>query len=197
MRETAPNAAGGGEPLRYPIATLYADYLRAGLGLALTAGPLLLLDLADGIALVLAALALLFAWFGVRTVLRQLSRVELSGNAIAVHGPFSRRVAWADLEHMKLAYYAPRRSRDQGWLQLTLRATDGGAIQVDSTLPEFDQVLDKASRAARDKALPLDAATCANLAALGFEAAGEGAPPVSSLAPDPAAAVRRRARARW
>ena len=183
--------------MRYPIATLYADYLRAGFGLALTAGPLLLLDLADGVALLLAALALLFAWFGVRTVLRQLSRVELSGNAVALRGPLSRRVVWADLERMKLAYYAPRRSRDQGWLQLTLRATGGGAIQLDSTLAGFDQVLDQASRAARAKALPLDAATHANLAALGFDAAGEGALPVSSPGRDRAAAVPRRSRARW
>jgi hypothetical protein len=183
--------------LRYPIATLYADYLRAGLGLALTAGPLLLLDLADGIALVLGALALLFAWFGVRTVLRQLSRVELSGNAIALHGPLSRRVAWADLERMKLAYYAPRRSRDQGWLQLTLRSTDGGAIQLDSTLAGFDQVLGAASRAARAKALPLDPATQANLAELGFGSEGEGFLPVSPPGRDLAVSGPRRSKARW
>jgi hypothetical protein len=145
-------------------------------------------------------LGLLFAWFGVRTVLRHLSRVELSGNAIALCGPVSRRLAWDDLERMKLAYYAPRRSRDEGWMQLTLRGRDGCAIQLDSTLAGFDQILGQASRAARAKALSLDAATHANLAALGLRAAGSPEPaafPVSSPGPERADAAPRGSRARW
>jgi hypothetical protein len=177
--------------LRYPIATLYGDYLRAAFGLVLTAGPLLLLNLAHAVALLLAALGLLFAWFGARTVLRHLSRVELSANAIALRGPVVRRVAWADLDHMKLAYYAPRRAHDQGWLQLTLRSTDGSAIQLDSTLAGFDQVLDQASVAARAKALPLDAATHANLVALGLDPAGEPVLPLNAPGRVPADAARR------
>jgi hypothetical protein len=186
--------------LRYPITALYADYLRAAFGLALTAGPLLLLDLAEVVAALLGALALLFAWFGMRTVLRHLSRVELSGNAIALCGPVSRRLAWDDLDRMKLAYYAPRRSRDDGWMQLTLRGTDGCAIQLDSTLAGFDQVLGQASRAARSKALSLDAATHANLAARGLSAAGDPGQagfPVSSPVPERADAATRGSRARW
>jgi hypothetical protein len=168
-------------PLRYPAATLYADYLRAAFGLALTLGPLLLLDVADVVVALLAVLGLLFAWFAMRTVVRHLSRVELSGNAIALRGPVSRRLAWGDLERIKLAYYAPRRSRDDGWLQLTLRSTDGCSIRLDSTLAGFDQVLGQASRAARAKDLPMDAATHANLVALGLNASGDpaGAVPVS------------------
>ena len=54
--------------LRYPLAALYADYLRAAFGLALTVGPLLLLELADVVVAPLAALGLVFAWFGMRTV---------------------------------------------------------------------------------------------------------------------------------
>jgi hypothetical protein len=186
--------------LRYPLAVLYADYLRAAFGLVLTAGPLLLLDVAQVLALPLGALGLLFAWFGLRTGLRHFSRVELSGNAIALCGPMSRRVAWNHLAGMKLAYYAPRRSRDDGWMQLTLRGADGCAIQLDSTLAGFDQVLGQASRAARAKALPLDAATHANLAALGLDAPGGPDPaavPVSSPGPAPADAATPGSRARW
>jgi hypothetical protein len=186
--------------LRYPIAALYADYLRAASGLALTAGPLLLLDLAQVVAALLGALALLFAWFAMRTGLRQLSRVELSGNAIALCGPVSRRLAWNDLDRMKLAYYAPRRSRDDGWMQLTLRGTDGCAIQLDSTLAGFDQVVGQASRAATANALSLDPATHANLAALGLSAAGDPGQasfPVSSPVAERADAATRGSRARW
>jgi hypothetical protein len=185
--------------LRYPISALYADYLRAAFGLALTAGPLLLLDLAQVMTVLLGMLGLLFAWFGTRTVLRHLSRVELSGNAIALCGPISRRLAWDDLERMKLAYYAPRRSLNDGWMQLTLRGSDGCSIQLDSTLAGFDQVLGQASRAARAKALSLDGATHANLAALGLSAASgcdQAAVPVSSPGPERADAATRGSRAR-
>jgi hypothetical protein len=187
-------------PLRYPISALYADYLRAAFGLALTAGPLLLLDLAAAVAALLGVLGLLFAWFGMRTALRHLSRVELSGNAIALCGPVARRLAWDDLERLKLAYYAPRRSRDHGWMQLTLRGREGRAIQLDSTLAGFDQILGQASRAARAKALSLDAATHANLAALGLSAGGgpeRAALPVSSPGPERADAATSGPRARW
>jgi hypothetical protein len=187
-------------PLRYPIAALYADYLRAAFGLALTAGPLLLLDLAAAVAALLGVLGLLFAWFGMRTVLRHLSRVELSGNAIALCGPVARRLAWDDLERMKLAYYAPRRSRDDGWMQLTLRGRDGCAIRLDSTLAGFDQVVGRASRAARANALSMDAATHANLAALGLSTGGssdDAALPVSSPGPERAGAAMSGSRARW
>jgi hypothetical protein len=47
--------------LRYPLAALYADYLRAAVGLALTLGPLLLLDVAQAMAALLAVLGVLFA----------------------------------------------------------------------------------------------------------------------------------------
>jgi hypothetical protein len=185
--------------LRYPISALYADYLRAAFGLVLTAGPLLLLDPAGVVAALLGLLGLLFAWFGTRTVMRHLSRVELSGNAIALCGPVSRRLVWDELERMKLAYYAPRRSREDGWMQLTLRARNGAAIRLDSTLPGFNQVLGQASRAARANSLSLDAATHANLAALGLSAAAgpeQSACPLSAPGPERAAAAPRGSRAR-
>ena len=177
--------------MRYSVASLFPDYLRTGFGLAVTMGPLLWLDLAGAVAALLAGLGLLFAWFGTRTVVRHLSRVELSGDAISLSGPLARRLAWSDLERLRLAYYAPRRSRDAGWLQLTLSGRRGRPIRLDSTLGGFDQVLGQASRVARAKALPMDSATRANLAALGL--AG------SDVAPDarsPSAFVDQLARAR-
>jgi hypothetical protein len=185
--------------LRYPLAALYADYVRAAVGLAVTLGPLLLLEVAYPVRALLAALGLLFVWFGLRTVSRHISRVELSASAIALRGPLPRQLAWRELERMKLAYYAPRRSRDDGWLQLTLRGGGGRSIRLDSTLVGFDQVLGAASRAARAKELPLDAATHANLAALGVAAAGGGDDPLpvrSQGRPD-ADAVARASKVRW
>jgi hypothetical protein len=184
----AGTEAGGNDessrPVRYPAAALYPDYLRAACGLAAAFGPLLLLDLARPVAALLAGLGLLFAWFGVRTVVRHLSRVELSADAIALRGPAPRRLRWRDLERMKLAYYAPHRTRGEGWLQLTLSSAGGRPIRLDSTLSGFDRVLNEASRVARAKALALDPVTHANLAALGLErpAGGSEASSLSSPA---------------
>ncbi len=167
------------EHYRYPATTVVPDYLRTAFGLLATAGPLLALDLARVIAVLLSALALLFAWFGVRTALRQLSWIELSATDIALCGPINRRLPWQQLGRLQLAYYAPRRARRDGWLQLTLRGGRGGAIRIDSTLDGFDAVLRRAAGVALGNALVLDAATQANLAALG-------------LAPDSARTLRPR-----
>ena len=165
----------------------------------MTLGPLLLLELADVVVAPLAALGLVFAWFGMRTVLRHLSRVELSESAIALRGPVSRYLAWGDLELMKLAYYAPRRARDDGWLQLTLRGAGGRSIRLDSTLDRVRSGARRGEPAARAKDLPLDAATHANLAALGLEAAGgrDAALPLSSLGRPDADVVPRASKVRW
>jgi hypothetical protein len=183
--------------LHYPIGTLSSDYLRVALGLALTLGPLLALELAAPIAWLLAGLAILFLWFGLRTGLRQLSAVELSPQGIAIRGPFGRELAWDELAHMKLAYYAPRGwggprrrerqhergARDEGrrgWLQLTLQGARGRVLRVESTLEGFDQVLRRAIATAARKQLQLDPATTANLGALGLD---RGEPANAALRP--------------
>lgn len=152
----------------YPIATLYPDYARVAVGMVATLGPLLALDVAPGIAVVLWALALLFVWFGVRTVLRQASWIELSPETIAVRGPLDRCLAWRQLDKLELAYFAPRRARKDGWLQLTLRGAGSRPIRVDSTLDGFDRILRRAVGVAGTRAVSLDPTTHANLAALGL-----------------------------
>ena len=181
----------------YPIGALSSDYMRVAVGLALTLGPLLALELAAPIAWLLAGLAVLFLWFGLRTGLRQLSAVELSPQGIAIRGPFGRQLAWEELAHMKLAYYAPRgwggpRRRERqhergerdegrrGWLQLTLKGARGRSIRVESTLEGFDQVLRRAMAMAARKQLELDPATTANLGALGLD---RGEPADAALTP--------------
>jgi hypothetical protein len=153
---------------RYPAKSLAPDYLRVAFGLAATLGPLLALDLARPVTAGLAGLGLLFAWFGVRTGLRQASWIELTAGDIALCGPVRRRLPWPQLRRLQLAYYAPRRARRDGWLQLTLRGADGPAIRVDSTLEGFDELLRQAVGVAARNDLRLDATTEANLAALGL-----------------------------
>lgn len=159
----------------YPSATIYGDYARTGFGLAVTAGPLVLLDLASGMSVLFAGLAGLFGWFGWRTALRQVTRVELSPEAIALRGPLERRISWAELSGVKLAYYAPRRGRENGWLQLTLRG-QGRAIRVDSNLEGFDRILRRVQAQVRAQNLPVDPTTASNLGELGFAIADPADP---------------------
>lgn len=188
----------------YPIGSLSSDYMRVAVGLALTLGPLLLLDLAALIAWLLAALAVLFLWFGLRTALRQLSAIELSPQGITIRGPFGRHLAWDELARLKLAYYAPRgwggpRRREghqergesgesnqsqRGWLQLTLQGSRGRPVRVESTLEGFDQVLHRATAAAAQRQLELDPTTMANLSALGLDRDNPGDAPLRPAASD-------------
>ncbi|HEX5080376.1 MAG TPA: hypothetical protein VFV80_14580 [Geminicoccaceae bacterium] len=190
----------------YPISSLSSDYLRVAVGLALTLGPLLLLDLARPVAWLLAVLAALFAWFGLRTGVRQLSLVELSPEGIAIRGPFGRSLAWDELARVRLAYYTPRgwssaRRRDRGgepgerdpgrrgWLQLTVQGTHGRPIRVESTLEGFEQVLRRTMATVSQKQLGLDPTTAANLAALGLDR-DDPAPPLRPAAADRGFAAR-------
>ncbi len=161
---------------RYPATTLVPDYLRVVLGLAVTGGPLLALDLARAVTGLLAGLALLFVWFGVRTALRQLSWVELSPRDIALRRAAAATPGWEQIERLQLAYYAPRRARQDGWLQLTLRAPAGAADPGRFHIDGFEDILRRAVAAAGRKQLPLDPTTSANLAALGLAAGAEPRP---------------------
>lgn len=170
---------------RYPASSVYSDYGRVAFGLAVTLVPLLLVDIPAVIAALFAALAALFGWFGWRTWLRQRSSIELSPEAIALRGPFARRLDWHRLERLRLAYYAPRRSRQDGWLQLTLRGAGGRPIRIDSTLEGFDAVLAQAADAAAVRSLPLDPATAANLSTMGYRHGAEaGGAPLTSSRPE-------------
>jgi hypothetical protein len=176
---------------RYPTTALASDYLRVVLGLAATAGPLVALDLAGAVRVLLSGLVLVFGWFGVRTVLRQLSWVELSARDLALCGPLERRLVWQRLERLKLAYYAPRRARQDGWLQLTLQGDRGRPIRLDSTLSGFDDILRRAVSVARLKQLILDPTTQANLAALGLGAGPEPEAAADRTAVRPARLAQR------
>lgn len=160
---------------RYPERAIYADYLRAAGGLALTAGPLLLLDLAAAVGAVFGALALLFGWFAWRTWLRHRSSIEVSAEGLERAGPWHCRIAWGELERLRLAYYAPRRAQDQGWFQLTLRDGRGGALRVDSSLDGFDRLLAEVLEHTRDRQLVFDDTTASNLEALGLSTIVPGA----------------------
>jgi hypothetical protein len=148
----------------YPRRVLLADYARASAGLGFAAA-VLFLPMHWVLALVFGGIALLLLGFGLRTGLRQLSRVEVTESGIAISGPLPRRIAWADLAEFRLRYFAMRRDRKHGWMELTLKSK-AARLSIESQIEGFPTIVERAARAAA--ALSLDEASLVNLGALGI-----------------------------
>ncbi|HJQ55313.1 MAG TPA: hypothetical protein VJ890_00315 [Vineibacter sp.] len=150
--------------LRYGRPALYADYGRAAVGVAVCVMPMLLVA-ANNFTYALAALGVLFLLFGIRTAMRHATQVVVDEEGITAQGPMGGHIAWSELRRLKLAYYATRRDRKGGWMQLTL-AGAGRTLRLDSSLDGFDDIARQAARAGVRNQLEVSDATRANFAAL-------------------------------
>jgi hypothetical protein len=155
---------------RYPRKSLLADYARAAVGVGVIGVPLVLADLSGLVGLPIITLWALFAAYGVRTAIRHLTTVEVSEIGIRTLGPLGRAIPWEELGDIRLRYYATRRDRVGGWMQLKVRGA-GGRISLDSTLDGFDEVLARVAEAAHGRGLELNETTRENLQ----QVANEGA----------------------
>jgi hypothetical protein len=151
---------------RYPVNALAADYLRGGLGLAATAGPLAFVDPTPALKWILAAMAASFLVYSARTVCRQLTIIELDEAGIRARGPLGAGIRWDELRSIRLDYYSTRRDREGGWMQLKLRG-EGRALRIDSDLERFAELVRAAAAAARRHGHALDPDSLDNLNALG------------------------------
>ncbi len=156
----------------YPWPALRADYLRAGVGLALTGAPMFAIQAGATAFAVLGILAAIFLALGLRTGLRQASRFESDDAEVRRTGPVlplypPRRVAWDGIERLRLRFFSTRRDRTGGWMQLTV-GDGAGALGFDSSLDGFESIARRAAAAAGRNGLPLNDATRVNLAALGI-----------------------------
>jgi hypothetical protein len=168
---------------RYPAASLAADYARGGVGLLLTAGPLLAVPVHPVIGWFLGGAALLFGAFVARTGLRHATVIETDEQGIAAHGPIRKAIAWPALRDVRLRYYSTRRDREQGWMQLTLRGRRG-RLSLDSTIEDFDGIAQQAAERAQRNGVELGEATVNNLMALGAVPAQSGLAERWGLTPD-------------
>jgi hypothetical protein len=150
---------------RYPPQTLIGDYMRAGLGLLLTVPPLLFLDPDTAIALALGIVAAVCLFFVARTVERNRAAVSLDDEKITLTGFRSASVRWAELARMTLAYYAVKRDKTGGWMEITLKDANA-TIKLDSRLENFGAIVIKAAQVARERRIPLNQITLSNLKAL-------------------------------
>jgi hypothetical protein len=157
---------------RYDRKALRGDYWRGGAGLAFSAAALWIGG-SNAFTLWLFGLcAAVFALFLIRTGLRNLTIYELTADGLNRSNAAGwrwaeRRFAWDGLERFRLRFFATRRDRSQGWMELSLRGRDG-ALKLESTLDGFEAVLKSAVAAAEEKGVAMNETTLANLAALGI-----------------------------
>lgn len=161
------------ETLRYPPASLYGDYARAAAGMIMTGLPLALVPVSAWIAVPMAAAALLFAVFALRTAQRQVTRITVDEAGVRATGPFGGSLRWDELAGLRLRFYSTKRDRSDGWMQLTLRGTRG-RVRAESTLDGFDALVGRAATAARRNGLAFDHTTVDNLLALGIDVDDRG-----------------------
>jgi hypothetical protein len=159
--------------LRYPRETLWADYVRASIGVLLCGLPLLLIYVNQWLGFFLAAGFVLFALFLVRTALRHRTRYLLGADTLCADGPAGGIVEWRRLDRLKLSYFSTKRDRSDGWMQLSVGSTGGRTVKIDSSLEGFHDVVERAAHAAGEAGLTLSEATRANLKAMGITVAGQ------------------------
>ena len=154
---------------RYSMRSLMRDYIRAAAGFLVGAVPLILGSPGTIFTVLLASLAALFLGYGLRTLLMQLTAVEVRSDGLAVHGPRRRFFAWNGLSNVRLRYFSTQRDKERrdlksGWLELKLTSA-AGMLRIDSELGGFPVILEAVARAADRQALVLDETTAENLTA--------------------------------
>ena len=150
---------------QYPRHNILSDYTRAGVGTLLTMVPLTAVPLVSIPGIVLSLLVVLFVFFAGRTWIRSRTMVQLSDQGLAVTALRYKTISWQDIDALDLRYFATKRDRSQGWMQLTLKNADT-TLQLESTLEGFETITRAAARAASQRGLSLSPSTLENLRAL-------------------------------
>lgn len=150
----------------YPLTAVIGDYTRTVLGIAICIVPFYVAPEKPIVSYVSIGLIAAFAVYGLRTLARQLTRIEIGEAGIRANMPTPRAIAWDDIERVRLRFFAPRRKRlGNGWFQLVLSG-GGRHIALESSIRGFDAVVSQAAAVAARNGLTLDEATASNLQAL-------------------------------
>lgn len=152
---------------RYPMRSLAWDYCRAGIGMAIPLVPLILGQPGPFFFTLLAALAALFFFYGVRTLNQQLTAYEILPDGLACHGPRRRMFRWDELSNVRLRYYSTQRDKTRrdlkrGWMELKLTGPAGN-LRIDSEVQDFETILTAVAQAVAQRRMELDETTQENL----------------------------------
>src|SRR5437870_3248187 len=165
--DEAEEEAAGTTRHVYPATAMVGDYLRAAAGLVPTGVVFATGPVGTVAATVLGSFAAIFGIFGLRTVLRHGTSLEMTETELRASGAWPSRISWAELDRMKLTYYSTRRDRRSGWMQLELSA-GGAKVRLDSRIAGFDRLVRRAAEVAAERGVELNEATLDNLHALGI-----------------------------
>jgi len=149
----------------YSFLDLRADYFRAFVGVIICSAPYVWGAEIRGAVLALLLGAVLFTIYGLRTILRHLTRFELDENAIVMKIFSNRIIPWEKLSDLSLSYFSTWRSGGKGWMQLRLRGA-GQTLRIESNLSDFETVVRRAVDAASVNKLELSSSTIRNIDAL-------------------------------
>jgi hypothetical protein len=161
---------------------LRRDLLRAGAGLVLTLAPLSVRHDSVISGTILGSIAGLFLLFALRTGLRFLTLVEVTGEGIswAPVGSWTRsapgfrpvRIAWRNVDRVSLRFFSTKRDRSEGWMVLGLGA-GAQRVRFESTLEGFRTIAARCARAATENNVWLSSSTIQNFRSLGVPIADE------------------------
>ncbi len=152
----------------YDRRELTRDYIRAAIGLGLTAVPMVVASPGVFLGTILLSLAVLFGGYGLRTRCRSRTFICVDDDGIWAEGPLGSHIKWDSLKELKLNYYSTQRDRAKGWMQLKLRG-GGRRLGFDSHLDGFNDIVIQAARAAREIHLEMHPTTAKNLSTLGID----------------------------
>ena len=162
-----PEDAAGTSRHAYPASAMVGDYLRAAAGLVPVGVLFATLPVGTVAASILGSFAAIFGAFGLRTALRHGTSIEMTDTELRARGLWRSTIHWAELDHMRLAYYSTRRDRRSGWMQLELGA-GRAKLRLDSRIEGFDRLVRRAAEVAASHGVALNDSTMSNLEALGI-----------------------------
>ncbi|MEQ8441086.1 MAG: hypothetical protein RIM33_10745 [Alphaproteobacteria bacterium] len=156
--------------LRYNTGTLIWETLTGLFGLVFTLAPNLFVENILGpVSVLFWCLTALFAAYLTRTVLRHKTEIELSDSAIRAHSVGGdRKIEWDTLEKAKLSHFGSGRSTPTSGVSILTVRGNGTKIVVESTLKEFDTVLEYVSAVCRARPVEVDTTSRLNFDALGY-----------------------------
>lgn len=149
----------------YPLIAVLGDYSRAAMGIAISIVPVVIIEGKPIVTFLFGVMIVVFVFFGLRTVRRHMTRIEVSDEGIAVHQPSRKGFAWDELDHLRVKFFSTHRKKKTGWFQVTLGGA-GHRISIDSKITGFRDLVDRAARVAAANGVELDETSAANLEAM-------------------------------
>ena len=161
--------------LRYPFSALVWDYARGIAGIVICFVILVTNEWHNQLMWLFVGLTVLFAIYTMTTIAKNVARFRVSEEGIECGGFRRQAIRWGDLSELALRYYPTSRSRKKGWMTLTLKAKARGAggdtsIKIESQLPGFSEIANRAAWAAKENNILVDRVTADNLVAIGVSA---------------------------